>query len=100
MAITIQNHTKTIASRVVGTFVEDKPVLAGFSGFFPRETALTRQLDLEVQRNNDTIAVDVRRFTEGNKINLVSLLKRNLSLHILERNTIFKMMKFICLRLR
>ena len=67
MAITIQNHTKTIASRVVGTFVEDKPVLAGFSGFFPRETALTRQVDLEVQRDNDTIAVDVRRFTEGNK---------------------------------
>ena len=67
MAITIQNHTKTIASKVVGTFVEDKPVLAGFSGFFPRETAMTLQVDLEVQRDNDSIAVDVKRFTEGNK---------------------------------
>ena len=67
MAITIQNHTKTIASKVVGTFVEDKPVLAGFSGFFPRETAMTLEVDLEVQRDNDSIAVDVRRFTEGNK---------------------------------
>lgn len=67
MAITIQDHSKRLASTVVGRFVEDKPVLTGFGGFFPRETAATEDVDIEVQRDNDTIAVDVKKFTNGNK---------------------------------
>lgn len=67
MAISIQNHSALIASKVVGKFKEDIPVRAGFSGFFPRETAPTLQVDVEVERDNDLIAVDVQRFREGNK---------------------------------
>ena len=67
MAISIQNHSDLIASKVVGKFKEDIPVRAGFSGFFPRETTPTLHIDVEVERDNDLIAVDVMRFTEGNK---------------------------------
>ena len=67
MAISIQNHSAYIASRVVGVFIEDIPVRSGFDGFFPRETTPTLHVDVEVQRDNDTIAVDVKRFAEGNR---------------------------------
>lgn len=67
MAISIQNHSALIASKVVGRFNEDIPVRAGFSGLFPNETTPMLYVDVEVQRDNDLIAVDVMRFTEGNK---------------------------------
>lgn len=67
MAISIQNHSKLLASTVVDRFVEDKPVAGGFAGFFPRTTAPTLHVDLEVERDNDLIAVDVKRYTSGNK---------------------------------
>jgi hypothetical protein len=65
--IPIQQHSVTIAKKVVGRFQEDIPVRAGFDGFFPRETTPTLMVDVEVERDNDLIAVDVKRFTEGNK---------------------------------
>ena len=67
MAIPIQNHSQLIASKVVGAFSEDIPVRAGFSDAFPRETTPTLHVDVEVERDNDLISVDVMRFTEGNK---------------------------------
>lgn len=65
--IPINQHSVTIAKKVVGKFKEDIPVRAGFDGFFPRETTPTLMVDVEVERDNDLIAVDVKRFTEGNK---------------------------------
>tara|TARA_R110000824_G_scaffold199520_3_gene383501 strand:+ start:385 stop:1464 length:1080 start_codon:yes stop_codon:yes gene_type:complete len=67
MAINIQNHSKFLASTIIDTFVEDKPVAAGLSGFFPRVTTPTIYVDLEIERDNDLIAVDVKRYTAGNK---------------------------------
>ncbi len=67
MPISIQEHSKKIASKIVGVFNEDIPVRAGFSPWFPRETTSTLMVDIEVERDNDLIAVDVERFTEGNK---------------------------------
>ncbi len=67
MPISIQEHSKKIASKIVGVFNEDIPVRAGFSPWFPRETTSTLLVDVEVERDNDLIAVDVVRFTEGNK---------------------------------
>lgn len=66
MAISIQEHSAMIASIIAGTFKESIPVRAGFDGFFPRETTSTEMVDVNVQRDNDLIAVDVMRFTEGN----------------------------------
>lgn len=65
--ISIQQHSKTIASKVVGKFKEDIPVRSGFDGFFDSETTATLHVDVEVERDNDLIAVDVMRFTEGEK---------------------------------
>ena len=65
--IGINQHSKTIASKIVGKFKEDIPVRTGFGGFFPQETTPTLHIDVEVERDNDLIAVDVQRFTEGNK---------------------------------
>ena len=67
MAISIQEHSQNITSKIVGRFEEDIPVRAGFNGFFPEETSPTLHVDVEVQRDLDLIAVDVERFTEGNK---------------------------------
>lgn len=65
--IPVQQHSVTIAKKIVGRFEEDIPVRAGFGGFFPEETTGTLMVDVEVERDNDLIAVDVKRFTEGNK---------------------------------
>jgi hypothetical protein len=67
MAITIQDHSATLTKKVVGKFEEMIPVRTGFGGWFPEETTPTLEVDVEVQRDNDLIAVDVVRFTEGNK---------------------------------
>ena len=67
MAISIIDHSAKITSKVVGAFEEMIPVRSGFSGWFPEETTPTLEVDVEVQRDNDLIAVDVVRFTEGNK---------------------------------
>jgi len=76
MAIPIIDHSNAIASKVAGKFEEMIPVRAGFSGFFPEETTPTLEVDVEVQRDNDGIALDVVRFTEGNK-NKFSKLSEN-----------------------
>lgn len=65
--IPAQQHSTTIAKKIIGRFQEDIPVRAGFGGFFPEETTGTLMVDVEVERDNDLIAVDVKRFTEGNK---------------------------------
>ena len=67
MAITIQEHSSLLTKKVVGKFEEMIPVKTGFAGWFPEETTPTLEVDVEVQRDNDLIAVDVVRFTEGNK---------------------------------
>jgi hypothetical protein len=71
--ISLNEHSKTLASKVVGRFIEDITVRSGFAGFFPSETTPTLLVDVEVERDNDLIAVDVQRFTEGNKNKYTSL---------------------------
>lgn len=76
MAISIIDHSNKMTKKVVGKFLEEIPVRTGFSGWFPEETTPTLEVDVEVQRDNDLIAVDVVRFTEGNK-NKFSRLSEN-----------------------
>lgn len=65
--VPVEQHSTTIVKKVVGKFKEDIPVKAGFSGFFPSEKTATLMVDVEVERDTDLIAVDVKRFTEGTK---------------------------------
>lgn len=67
MAISIIEHNGMLTNKIVGTFQEDIPVRAGFSAWFPRETTPTFLVDIRVKRGTRKIAVDVERFTEGNK---------------------------------
>jgi len=67
MAISIQNHTNLLTTKVVGKFKEMIPVRAGFSSVFPRETTPSYFVDVMVQRGNQKIAVDVELYTEGEK---------------------------------
>lgn len=67
MAISLIDHSRKLTTVVVGRFIEDIPVRAGFNAWFPKETTPTLEVDVEVQRDNDLIASDVIRFTEGNK---------------------------------
>lgn len=64
--IGIIDHSKKIASKVIGVFKEDIPVRLGFSKLFPKEMSETLFVDVEVERDEDLIAVDVKRNTEGN----------------------------------
>lgn len=65
--ISLQNHSKLSTSKLIGAFKEDIEVKSGFSGSFPTVTTPTLHVDVSVQRDNDLIAVDVQRFTEGRK---------------------------------
>jgi hypothetical protein len=67
MPISIVDHSSLVTKKIVGKFEEMIPVRAGFAAWFPEETTPTLEVDVEVQRDNDLIAVDVVRFTEGNK---------------------------------
>ncbi len=67
MAISILEHSNALTKKIVGKFEEMIPVRTGFAGWFPEETTPTLEVDVEVQRGSDLIAVDVVRFTEGNK---------------------------------
>lgn len=67
MAISLIQHSRALTAKVVSKFIEEITVKTGFNGWFPRETTPTLEVDVEVQRDNDLIAVDVVRFTEGNK---------------------------------
>lgn len=75
-AITIQDHSSLLTKKVVGKFEEMIPVKTGFAGWFPEETTPTLEVDVEVQRDNDLIAVDVVRFTEGVKTKSTKLTEK------------------------
>lgn len=65
MAISLVQHKKLISQKVIAVFDELVTVKSGFAGFFPRETTPTRDVSLEVRRNNKLIAVDVARFASA-----------------------------------
>jgi len=67
MAISILEHRAAFTSKVVGEFKEVIPVRAGFTDLFPSETTPSYYVDIMVKRGSKNIAVDVKRFTDGDK---------------------------------
>lgn len=67
MAISIQEHSALLTSKVIAVFKEKNPVREGFSGLFPSETTPTLYVDIRVKRGTAKAAVDVMRFAEGDK---------------------------------
>lgn len=67
MAISIQEHSSLLTSKVIGSFTDKSPIREGFSGLFPAETTPTLYVDITVKRGTARAAVDVQRFAEGDK---------------------------------
>lgn len=73
MAISIIEHSAALTHKIVSVFDEKIPVRGGFMAWFPRETTASLLVDTRVRRGTRRIAVDVLRFTEGNKTKMTRL---------------------------
>lgn len=67
MPITLNQHRAGITQTVVKRFSDDKSPKKGFSAFFPSQTTASKNVSIEVERNLQTIAVDVQRATGPNR---------------------------------
>jgi len=62
--ITLNQHKEIITKKILRRFSDDKGVQLGFSGFFPAELSIEKQVGIEVERNLQKLAVDVQRCTD------------------------------------
>lgn len=67
MAISLNQHREHITKRIIATFSDNIPVRSGLSAFFPASTTVERMVGIEVERNRQLVAVDVRRSTDANR---------------------------------
>ena len=67
MAITLNQHRANITQTVIAKFSDDKEPKQGLSAFFPSKTTSTKYISIEVERNLQTVAVDVMRCTDPNR---------------------------------
>lgn len=66
MAIKLNQHKENISKRTIAKFSDSVAPKMGLAGFFPTVTTSEKQLSIEVQRNRQLIAVDVKRCTDPN----------------------------------
>ncbi|RDY57707.1 major capsid protein [Flagellimonas nanhaiensis] len=64
--ITLNQHKSNVYSRIMRTFSDDSAPVSAFSSWFPSFTTLDRLVSIQVRRNRQLIAVDVRKNTGGN----------------------------------
>ena len=64
MAITLNQHRKGITQTLIAKFSDDKEPKQGLSSFFPTKTTASKLISIEVERNLQTVAVDVQRCTD------------------------------------
>jgi hypothetical protein len=67
MAITLNQHRAGITQSVIALFSDDQTPQEGFSAFFPPVTTVDKQVSIEVERNRQLVAVDVKRATDANR---------------------------------
>jgi hypothetical protein len=60
----LNQHRKYITQRLIEKFSDDEQLKEGLSAFFPSITSPTKLVSIEVQRNNQKVAVDVQRCTD------------------------------------
>lgn len=67
MAIPVQNAASLYTKKLIDFFY-DKPMVTSFlRSFFPTETSMTEQVSIVVKRGTEKIAVDVKRYSDGNR---------------------------------
>lgn len=64
MALTLNQHRKGITQTLIATFSDDKEPKQALASFFPSSTTSTKLVSIEVERNLQTVAVDVQRCTD------------------------------------
>ncbi|MES2287261.1 MAG: major capsid protein [Bacteroidota bacterium] len=67
MPITLNQHRIGVTQTVVAKFSDDRKPKKGFTSIFPVQTTDAREVSIEVERNNQPMAVDVQRGTGGNR---------------------------------
>lgn len=67
MAITLNQHREGVTKSTIAIASYDKAPQLGLSAFFPSVTAPTLEVSIEVERNNQFIAVDVQRGRRSNR---------------------------------
>ena len=72
MALTLNQHRKGITQTLIATFSDDKEPKQALASFFPSSTTSTKLVSIEVERNLQTVAVDVGSVASGLNRNAVS----------------------------
>jgi hypothetical protein len=66
MSLTTQQAEGLLLTGAIRKFIEDRIPTTHFKGFFTKNTYNTTAIPIEVMRDNDLVAVDVMRGTNGN----------------------------------
>lgn len=64
MPITLNQHREGITQTLITKFSDSKDPKQGLAAFFPTKTTSTKLISIEVERNLQTVAVDVQRCTD------------------------------------
>jgi len=64
--ITLNQHKQNITARIVDRFSDDSAPQLGLAAWFPSFTTSDKMVGIEVERNRQLVAVDVKRNTGGN----------------------------------
>ena len=64
MALTLNQHRKGITQTLIATFSDENEPKQGLAAFFPTVTTSSKLVSIEVERNLQTVAVDVQRCTD------------------------------------
>lgn len=62
--ITLNQYKENVSKRTIAVFSDNAAPRMGLAGLFPAETTIEKQLSIEVQRNRQLVAVDVKRCTD------------------------------------
>jgi len=67
MAIPIQDAQNIYTKSLLAVYTEEVYVTKWLTSFFKPQFTMTKEVSIEVQRGSEKIAVDVHRFTDGNR---------------------------------
>jgi Phage major capsid protein E len=67
MPISLNQHRIGVTQTIVAKFSDSNTPKQGLSAFFPTQTTISKNISIEVERNLQTIAVDVQRATGPNR---------------------------------
>lgn len=67
MAIPIIDARALFTKSIVDVYSDDMPVTSFLSSFFPNKETMSKEISIAVERNKELVAVDVSRYSDGNR---------------------------------